>query len=93
VVPGAPSGRDPLTQQCNVTSQKTRTLSYTAVNISELACLTLLQQKATTMCELIFIVRGGKNYSEFHEWGTVHYNKVGRNFVNGRRGLKDDRKC
>jgi hypothetical protein len=44
-----------------------RILSYTAVKISELACLTLLQQRATTMCELILIVRGGKNYSEFHE--------------------------
>jgi len=65
MVPGAPSGWDPLTQQCNITSQKTRILSYTAVNISELACLTLLQQKVTTMCKLIFIVRGLKNYSEF----------------------------
>jgi len=67
MVPGAPSGRDPLTQQCNVTSQMTRILSHTAVNISELVCLILLQQKATTLCELIFIVRGDKNYSEFHE--------------------------
>jgi len=67
MVHGAPSGRDPLTQQCNITSQKKRILSYTAVNISEISCLTLLQQKATTMCELIFIVKGGKNYSEFHD--------------------------
>jgi hypothetical protein len=60
--------------------------------LSELAFLTLLQQRATTMCELNFIFRGDKNYSEFNECGTVHYNKVGRNFVNGRRGPKDGRK-